>query len=149
MARSKVSQALADVPEELEEDFQEETETEHELQKKLFNVENYKISVVPEKRTLSIDGAEFEITVKPLSWSMRNQILSRSLKWDTSGGTSFDGDAYVRECLKEMIMDAPWGRTTESFLVTIDHRLGAVLETVVPKAFDDDESLDVNKIKKE
>lgn len=149
MARSKVSQALADVPEELEEDFQEETETEPELQKKLFNVENYKISVVPEKRTLSIDGAEFEITVKPLSWSMRNQILSRSLKWDTSGGTSFDGDAYVRECLKEMIMDAPWGRTTESFLVTIDHRLGAVLETVVPKAFDDDESLDVNKIKKE
>ena len=115
----------------------------------LINVENYKISVVPEKRTLSIDGAEFEITVKPLSWSMRNQILSRSLKWDTSGGTSFDGDAYVRECLKEMIMDAPWGRTTESFLVTIDHRLGAVLETVVPKAFDDDESLDVNKIKKE
>ena len=148
MARSKVSQALAGVPEqEFEDEFQEERETEPELKKKLFNVDNYKISSVPETRTLSIDGAEFEITVKPLSWSARNQILSRSLKWDSSGGTSFDGDAYVRECLKEMIVDAPWGRTTESFLISIDHRLGAVLEDVVPKAFEDND-LDVNQIKK-
>ena len=147
MARSKVSQVLAEMPEDIEETFQEEIETEPELQKKIFNIDNYKISSVPEKRTLSIDGAEFEITVKPLSRSTRNQILSRSLKWDASGGTSFDGDAYVRECLKEMIVDAPWGRTTESFLISIDHRLGAVLEDVVPKAFEDN-SLDVNAIKK-
>ena len=53
----------------------------------------------------------------------------------------------MRECLKEMFVDAPWGRTTESFLISIDHRLGAVLKDVVPKAFEDN-SLDVNAIKK-
>ena len=34
-----------------------------------------------------------------------------------------------------MIVDAPWGRTTESLLLSFDERLGAALETLVPKAF--------------
>ena len=34
-----------------------------------------------------------------------------------------------------MIVDAPWGKTTESFLITIDERLGAGLESLVPQAF--------------
>ena len=36
-----------------------------------------------------------------------------------------------------MIVDAPWGNTTESFLMQIDSRLGSALETLVPQAFDD------------
>ena len=70
------------------------------------------------------------------------------MKWDTNGGTVFDGDAYVRECLKEIIVEAPWGRTTESFLISIDHRLGGLLETLVPKAFDEEDGVDIEKIKK-
>ena len=46
-----------------------------------------------------------------------------------------------------MIVEAPWGRTTESFLITIDHRLGGLLETLVPKAFEEEEGVDVEKIK--
>ena len=34
-----------------------------------------------------------------------------------------------------MIVDAPWGRTTETFLLSIDERLGQALEAIVPKAF--------------
>ena len=34
-----------------------------------------------------------------------------------------------------MVIDAPWGRTTEAFLLSIDERLGNALETVVPRAF--------------
>lgn len=140
MPQSKVSAAI-------QLDEQDEIE-EVEDTKPIFNVENYRISSAPETRTLTIDGTSFDVTIKPLSWSSRNQILSRSLKWDSSGNTNFDGDAYVRECLKEMLIDAPWGRTTETFLVSIDSRLGGLLETLVPKAFDEDDALDVEQVKK-
>ena len=34
-----------------------------------------------------------------------------------------------------MIVEAPWGRTTEAFLISIDERLGTALENLVPTAF--------------
>ena len=50
--------------------------------------------------------------------------------------------------MKEIILEAPWGRTTESFLVSIDSRLGGLLETLVPKAFEEEGGTDVEAIKK-
>ena len=93
-------------------------------------------------------GDEFEITTKELSWSRRNQILAKSLKWTADGQTNFDGDLYTRNCLKEMVLDAPWGRTTEAFLLSIDERLGSALETIVPRAFgvDPEESTEESSI---
>ena len=140
MPQSKVSAAI-------QPDEQDEIEEVEDTQP-IFNVDKYRITSSPEKRTLTIDETSFDVTIKTLSCSIRNQILSRSLKWDNSGNTNFDGDAYVRECLKEMLIDAPWGRTTETFLVSIDSRLGGLLETLVPKAFDEDDALDVEQVKK-
>ena len=104
---------------------------------KAFNFKDYQISTQTTKQTVIIEdtGDEFEVGVKALSWARRNQILSKSVKWTGDGQTSFDGDAYVRLCLREMIVDAPWGRTTETFLLSIDERLGQALESIVPKAF--------------
>ncbi len=104
-----------------------------------FDFKNYIIDKAPEKRTVKIPetGEEFDVTVKDLSWSKRNQLLSKALQFNQSGETKFSADMYVRECLKEMIVDAPWGNTTESFLLQIDNRLGAALEQLVPQAFDD------------
>ena len=48
-----------------------------------------------------------------------------------------------------MIVEAPWGRTTEAFLITIDDRLGSALESIVPKAFTGDSVVDVDTVKKE
>jgi len=48
-----------------------------------------------------------------------------------------------------MIVDAPWGRTTEALLVSIDSRLGTALEAIVPKAFGDDATIDPNTLKKD
>jgi hypothetical protein len=93
--------------------------------KKEFDFNKYRIANKTEIRTLEVDGAEFTVTVRPLSWSKRNQILSRAMAWDTEGGAKFDGDSYVRESLKEMLVDAPWGKTTELFLLSIDERLGS------------------------
>ena len=142
--RSKASQALDEV-----EGLREEEEWEdEEEQGQAFDFNKYTITSNVENKVLEIDGTSFEVKVKPLSWSIRNQILSRSLKWDNAGSTVFDGDAYVRECLKEIILEAPWGRTTESFLVSIDSRLGGLLETLVPKAFEEEGGTDVEAIKK-
>jgi len=118
-----------------------------------FNLARYTIGTDPKKINVIIEetGDEFEVTVKPLSWAKRNQILSKSLTWDNTGNTSFDGDTYVRSCLKEMLVEAPWGRTTETFLISIDARLGAALELLVPQAFSgqDSDTLTPDQIKKE
>jgi len=115
---------------------------------KEFDITKYQISGGNYEQTIVIGetGDEFNVTVKPLSWSRRNKIVSRCLKIDGGGNNSFDGDYYMKECLKEMVVQAPWGPTTESFLVGIDARLGAALEALVPQAFDADAASD--KIKK-
>ena len=46
-----------------------------------------------------------------------------------------------------MIVEAPWGRTTETFLLSIDSRLGAALEQLVPNLVGTAENTD--EIKKD
>ena len=116
-----------------------------------FNLSKYQIESSTKSVPIKIEetGDEFNITVKQLSWSKRNQLISKALQFNQAGSSSFDGDLYVRECLKAMIVDAPWGRTTEALLVSIDSRLGTALEAIVPKAFGDDTTIDPNALKKE
>jgi len=116
-----------------------------------FDVSKYTVSSDARKETIKIEGTGdvFEVSVKPLTWAKRNQLISRHLNWDASGATSFDGDSYVRDCLKDMILEAPWGRTTETFLLGIDERLGTALEGLVPKAFGADSVIQPDTIKKE
>jgi hypothetical protein len=137
--KSEVSEAMEEV---LEEEKQAAPPT-----KKGFDFNKYRISTAPEAQTLSLDGEEFEVTVKPLTWSKKNQFLSKCLKWDSEGNTVFDGDAYVRMALQEMIVAAPWGKTSEIFLISIDDRLGSVLEKLVPQAFGGDVGGEVENLK--
>ena len=73
------------------------------------------------------------------------------MQWTPDGENHFDGDMYVREALKEMIVEAPWGKTTEGFLMSIDARLGTALENTVPDAFADikDNKEEKNNLKKD
>lgn len=112
-----------------------------------FDFNKYKIDNTPYKRTVVVDEDEFEVTMRPLTWSKKNQFISKCLRWDGDGNTIFDGDLYVREALKEMIIGAPWGKTTELFLISIDSRLGDALEKLVPNAFGADTSGDVENLK--
>ena len=107
-----------------------------------FDVSKYQVNANSiEDQTLVIEETKekINIKVKPLTWARRNQIMSKSITWGTTGQSSFDGDAFVRACLRDMIVEAPWGRTTESFLLSIDTRLGAALETLVPNVGDGSE----------
>ena len=119
---------------------------------KQFDISRYQIAPTTSKKTVVVEGTEdsFEVTVKQLSWSKRNQLVSKCLQLGSDGTNTFNGDLYIRECLKEMIVDAPWGRTTEALLISIDNRLGSALEQLVPNAFggDDTTALGPDAIKK-
>jgi len=142
--RSTVSEAM-------EEGLYEEhaEENENASPKKGFDFNKYKINLATEVKTLVVEGNAFDVTVKPLSWSKKNQFMSKCLKWDSDGSTVFDGDAYVRLSLQEIIVSAPWGKTSELFLISIDDRLGNVLETLVPQAFGSDVGGEVDNLKDE
>ena len=115
-----------------------------------FDINQYMVTNAVEKRTIDIDDTSFEVKIKPLSWSRKNQLVAQAMKFGANnGGMSFDADSYVKESLKAIIVDAPWGKTTEAFLVTIDERLGAALEALVPKAFSTPDVLDADTVKKE
>ena len=118
-----------------------------------FDVGKYTVGSTLKKETVTIGGTgdSFEVSINPLTWAKRNQLISRHLSWQADGNTAFNGDGYVRDCLKEIISDAPWGKTTESFLISIDERLGSALEALVPKAFggdDDNVVADPDNVKK-
>ena len=129
------------------------TTTSKEKAMASFDVTKYTVSTDLKTEKVKIDGTgdSFEVSVKALTWAKRNQLISKHLNWDAGGATNFDGDGYVRDCLKEMIVDAPWGKTTETFLNSIDDRLGTALEAIVPKAFgvDDNTAVNPDKVKKE
>ncbi len=102
-----------------------------------FDLGKYQIAQEVIKKTVTIPdtGDSFEVSIKQMSWAKRNQLANKCIIWNQDGSNTFNGDLYIRECLKEMIIEAPWGKTTESFLITIDERLGAALESLVPQAF--------------
>ena len=114
---------------------------------KTFDYSKYQIDNAVEERTLTIEETNdtFKVKIKPLSWSRRNQIMSKCITWTQNGQTGFDRDAFVRGCLREMIVEAPWGRTTETFLISIDARLGAALEKLVPNMNDSEGSSEETK----
>tara|TARA_X000001388_G_C2211575_1_gene115377 strand:- start:583 stop:957 length:375 start_codon:yes stop_codon:yes gene_type:complete len=116
-----------------------------------FDYSKYQVKSDLQTHTLTIDetGDSFEVTVKQLSWVKRNQLVSKCLIMGSKGEQSFDGDLYIRECLKQMIVEAPWGATSEAFLLSIDERLGKALEALVPTAFGSDEGgISPDEIKK-
>lgn len=118
---------------------------------KAFDYNRYQISPSNEKKIVKIaeTGDEFEVTVKKLSWNKRNQIVSNCLVIAQNGAQSFNGERYMKDMLKEIIIDAPWGATTEAFLVSIDERLGQALESLVPTAFGGEGGNSPEEIKKE
>ena len=116
--------------------------------KKEFNVNEYMVTNSVETRTVSVDDTTFEVKIKPLSWSRKNQLVAQSMKFGAeTGGMSFDADGYVKESLKAIIVEAPWGKTTDTFLISINEKLGRALETLVPRAFEetDDGAEDLKK----
>jgi hypothetical protein len=107
--------------------------TKETSEAKPFEVSNYQITAELEEHKLTIEatGETFTVKTRPMSWSRKTKLMTDCVKFGDAG-TAFDADAFMRASLRELIVEAPWGRTTEAFLLSIDSRLGATLETLVP-----------------
>ena len=86
---------------------------------------------------LEYKGIKLSIKVRDLSWSERNQILGKCFIYQTDGNISFDFDKYMKESLSKMIISAPWGKTDAIFFAQVNKDFGAMLEKIVPKAFEE------------
>ncbi|MDP3917299.1 MAG: hypothetical protein Q8Q42_03360 [Nanoarchaeota archaeon] len=120
--------------------------------------EKYLVSREPRDIILNVENEQLNLKVRDIPRARKNQIISQSVRYDTEGNTHFDGDFYLRECLKYMVVDAPWGQTTDVFLLQLkdvqdgnSNPLADALEALVPVAFKKkDAGLDkVTDIKKE
>ena len=80
---------------------------------------------------------EIDIMVRDLGWSKKNEIVSKSFILDIKTNTQqFNGDNYLKECIKYMIPDGPWGTTNDIFLTQLEDGPGAALASIIPSAFD-------------
>jgi hypothetical protein len=77
-------------------------------------------------------GKKVVLKVKPMTWSKKNQIISQATAYSKEGEGKFNLDFYNKECLKYMIIEAPWGETNNIFLSQIDDELGDKLQQIVP-----------------
>ena len=94
-----------------------------------------------------------EVTLKTrhMPWSIKNKITSKSMSYDANGGNAFfDVDFFNKECLKYIIVEAPWGPTNDMLLLQANDDFGAALETLVPKAFTQTNAVPtIEQVKKE
>jgi hypothetical protein len=88
----------------------------------------------PKDVTLSYNGIEIKLKVRELSWTEKTKILSESFKYNDKG-MAFNFDYYMKTALSKIIVEAPWGKTDQIFFTKINSTFGALLETLVPKAF--------------
>ena len=64
---------------------------------KQFDISRYQIATTTSKKTVVVEGTKdsFEVTVKQLSWSKRNQLVSKCLQLGSDGTNTFNGDLYI------------------------------------------------------
>ena len=92
---------------------------------------------------------KIELTIAPLSWARFHQIRSNSAMFDNKNNRSyFDLHTFYSQCLKEIIVNAPWGETTDMILLQVTQELGYQLEQLVPELDGSTEDLSIDEIKK-
>jgi len=108
-----------------------------EKSKAAFDWTKYQIKSDVREVSVKVGDDEDELTlgIKELGYVQKNKLVSSCYTYN--GGTvGFDMDTYMRETLKAMIVEAPWGATNDMFLMSIDQHLGKALEEIIPAAFE-------------
>ena len=104
---------------------------------KVFDIADYQVDMSAQEMELTIpDGTKIPLTIKPIGWKRKNRILAQSTV-PMGDGAAIDIDVYISTCLKEMIVKAPWGTTSDTFLASINDELGDALATIVPRPSED------------
>lgn len=95
--------------------------------------QKYLLSREPKEIELTVDNEILKLKLRQIPWSLKNQLVSLHSYRDDEGKLRFDSDGYIRGCLKYMIVEAPWGDTTDIFLTQLgDNDLSSALESIVP-----------------
>ena len=83
------------------------------------------------------DGGIEDVPIKVagIPWAKLNYIKSQCVSYNDKIETQFDGQQYINECLKIMVVEAPWGATDDVFLLQVAGPLGAELEKIIPSAY--------------
>tara|TARA_R110000796_G_scaffold70706_1_gene160575 strand:- start:211 stop:591 length:381 start_codon:yes stop_codon:yes gene_type:complete len=115
---------------------------------KSFDLSKYQVSDGTITKVIEVGEDSFDVRVKELSWFQRNTLMSKCMQIKGNAESSFDGALYVREVLKQIIVEAPWGKTTDLFLTSINNELGQALETLVASMSGDSEELSLEETKK-
>ena len=101
-----------------------------------FDVSKYKIKEQNQTYTVKLEKDEFDVIIKPMTWQQKNELVARCMTFDDKGNSSFDSGIHIKEVLKEILIEAPWGKTTDEFLNSINQEMGSALEKLVPSAFE-------------
>ena len=104
-------------------------------QKKEFNWQKYQLQDSVKQVTLTVEGEELIVGVKPFGYMRKQKLISDCYMYET-GTVGFDHAKYTKEALKAIIAEAPWGNTNDMFLISLgDNALSEALATLVPDAF--------------
>ena len=94
--------------------------------------DKWRLSLEPKDVEFTYKGERVVVTIRPITWSKKNQIISQATAYSQTGEGKFNLDSYNKECLKYMIVKAPWGETNSIFLNQIGDELGNHLEKLIP-----------------
>ena len=84
------------------------------------------------------DGKQYEFSLKQLTWSKKNKILSRAVQFDGKTIT-IDLDTYNKLVLKECLTKAPWPLAqTMIYLEKLGSSFGNKLQSHIPNPFEEE-----------
>jgi hypothetical protein len=94
-----------------------------------------------ETRTMELEfrGERFEVRWRPLPWLAKSRCVSAATVYEATpeGAVArFRLDVYLREALKEMIVEAPFP-ITDQVLSNLPEEVGSRLGSIVPDPFAD------------
>ena len=93
-----------------------------------FDIKDYQVTGAEEK-TLTVDGKELKLTIRTVPWPLMNDFVADAFRVTVEDQAGhFDNGLYQRECLKYMLVEAPWGRTTDTFLLSLKGGTDLVLQ---------------------
>ena len=99
------------------------------------NLSRILVKKEPKPVEIEFEGEMYKFKIRDLSWAERNLIISRSVSYK-GGGAVIDLDAYFRQSLQEMIVEAPWPKErTAIVLKELGGKFGELLQAYVPSPF--------------
>lgn len=94
-------------------------------------------------------GKKVTIVTKSLGWTRKNKIIGQCFNYTVEGQINFDYAKYTSLVLKDIIVSlaigdssVPTSELNEILFARVSASFGSILEKLVPKAFEENKSVD-------